>query len=161
TTNTSGQATFSALADGIYNYEVSYQGANSSPLADNTEYWGSGRVTITGSAQSVIFTRTQPYISAEATFSPFTLTSGQSSPGSFSVKNTQANAVDAYVSVWVDQDKVSAWDYTQDLTAKTINSGSSAAFPFTVTPTNPGTYFCYAFVYTKVNGSYIITDQYT
>ena len=160
-TDSSGQAVFPGLSDGTYNYDVYYTSPFSTPLADNTEFWGSGLVTINGSSQSVIFIRSEPYISIGATFSPFTLKSGQPSSGSFSVKNILSDAVDSYVTIWVDRDKTSSWDYTLNSPANTISSGSTSVFPFSVTPIQTGSYYYYAFVYARVNGSYIVTDQYS
>ncbi len=161
TTNSSGQALFAGLPDGTYNYDVTYKSPVISPIADNTEFWGSGQVTINGSSQSVSFTRNQPYISAEANFAPATLNSGQVSSGSFTVKNTLSTSTDSYAAVWIDRDKTSLWDIAQNSLAKTINAGSTSAFGFSVATTVAGTYYYYAFVYSKVNGIYTITDQYT
>jgi hypothetical protein len=160
-TDISGQVVFSGLADGTYNYEVSYKSATISPLTNNTEYWGSGQATISGNSQSVVFTRNQPYISNDATFSPATIISGGQTAGSFTVKNTLPSPTDSYLSVWVDRDKVSSWDYNQITSPQTVNSGSTAVFPITFAPIISGTYYYYAFVYSKVNGIYVITDQYS
>lgn len=160
-TNSSGQVIFSDLSDGTYKYDVYYTSVNTTPLANNTEFWGSGQVTINGSSQSVIFTRNQPYISVGATFSPAILKTSQSTSGSFTVKNILTTSIESYVSVWVDRDKSGLWDYTENIPAKTIVSGSTSTYPVSVTPTISGTYYYYAFVYSKVNGTYVITDQYS
>ena len=162
-TNSSGQATFSNLANGTYNYEAYYTPSISNlPVANNKEYWGSGTVTISGSSISHSFTRIAPYISVGPTFNPANLNTGQQTSGNFTVKNTLPYLADSYVAVWVDRDKVSSWDYSSNnsATAKSISIGGTSAFPFNITPTINGTYSCYAFVYSKINGTYIITDQY-
>jgi hypothetical protein len=161
TTNSSGEAVFSGLSDGTYNFWVSYSPTISSPVADNTEFWGSGQITMAGSSQSVSFTRNQPYIAVESTFKPATLKTGQSTSGSLTVKNILSGSTDSYIAVWVDRDKASTWDFTENLPAKTIIAGSTASYPFTVKPIVGGTYYYYAFVYSKVNGSFVITDQYS
>ena len=163
TANSSGQATFSGLENGTYNYEVYYTPTLTNvPVADNKEFWGSGTITISSSAVSEIFTRNAPYISGGPTFNPANLTPGQLTSGSFTVKNTLPIPADSYIAVWVDRDKVNPWDYSSNnsATAKPIIVGGSSAFPFNITPTVDGTYSCYAFVYSKINGAYIITDQY-
>ena len=161
--NSSGQATFSDLENGTYNYEVYYTPSLTSvPVANNKEFWGSGTITISGSAGSETFTRNAPYISVGPTFNPVNLSIGQQSSGSFTVKNTLPYPADSYIAVWVDRDKLSAWDYSSNnsANAKPISVGGTTAFPFNVTPTNDGSYSCYAFVYSKINGTYMITDQY-
>ena len=45
-TDSSGQAVFPGLSDGTYNYDVYYTSPFVTPLADNTEFWGSGQVTL-------------------------------------------------------------------------------------------------------------------
>ena len=163
TANSSGQVIFSGLANNTYNYEVYYTPTGKNPPITNEEYWGSKAVTISGSAKSDSFTRIQPYISDAPSFNPSTLTTGQQSIGTFKVKNALTYSCDSYISVWVDRDKVSTWDYTSNSssTAKTINAGSTSSYTFNITQTNAGTYYFYAFVYTKINGNYIITDQYS
>jgi len=163
TTNSSGQTTFSSLKNGDYNYEVYFTPSNTNlPVAANKEFWGSGTLTISGSSVSKTFTRIAPYISVGPTFSPVSPITGQQTVGSFTVKNALSYAADSYVAVWVDRDKLSSWDYSSNSSsnAKTISSIGTAAFPVNVTPNSAGTYYCYAFVYSKINGGFIITDQY-
>jgi len=163
TANSSGQATFLALENGTYNYKVYYTPSLLNvPFAENKEFWGNGTITISGSAVSETFTRNAPYISVGPTFNPINLTPGQSTSGSFMVKNTLPSPADSYIAIWIDRDKASTWDFSSNdqANAKPISIGGNAAFPFNVTPTSDGTYSCYAFVYSKINGTYIITDQY-
>lgn len=163
TTNSSGQATFSSLENGTYTYEVYYTPTLTDvPVADNKEFWGNGTITMNGSPVTQIFTRIAPYISADPTFNPAILNTGQQSSGSFTVKNPLPNTADSYIAVWVDRDKVSPWDYSSNspATVKSISMSGTSAFSFNITPTNNGTYSCYAFVYTKINGTFMITDQY-
>jgi hypothetical protein len=161
TTNTLGQVVFSGLSNGTYNYDVSYSPLTISPLSNNTEFWGSDQAAINGSSQSVSFTRNQPYISIEPTFIPATLKPGQQTSGSFTVKNALTYSTDSYIAIWTDLNKVGLSDYNQLSSPNSISTSSTAAFPFTFTPEFSGTYYYYAFVYSKVNGSYVITDHYS
>ncbi|MBS1684471.1 MAG: T9SS type A sorting domain-containing protein [Bacteroidetes bacterium] len=160
-TDASGQVIFPSLANGTYYYEVYYTpSGNNPPITSNTEFWGSSSFSIAGSSVSQSFTRVQPYISANTSFSPTSINIGQSSSGSFTVTNALGYSENSYVSIWVDRDEASSWDYINSASAQSINSNSTYNFPFTVSPANSGTYNCYAFVYSYVNNNYIITDQY-
>lgn len=161
TTNSSGQATFSNLSNGDYNYEIYYTPTTTNPPVSNEEFWGSGTVTINNSSKSVSFTRIQPYISSAPMFDPIELNTGQQTSGTFIVKNALGYSSDnTYVKVWIDRNTTSPWDYVISTTAKSFATGTSSTFPFNVTPTNSGSYNCYAFVYNNVNGKPVITDQY-
>lgn len=163
TANSAGQATFSNLVNGTYTYKVYYSPLITSvPIADNKEFWGSGTITINDSNVLETFTRNAPYISAGPTFNPVNLAVGQQSSGSFKVKNILPYPADSYIAIWVDRDKLAPWDYSSNNSdnAKPISIDGTSAFPFNVTPANNGSYSCYAFVYTKIDGTYIITDQY-
>lgn len=161
TTNSSGQATFSNLSNGNYNYEIYYTPTTTNPPVSNEEFWGSGTVTINSSSKSVSFTRIQPYISSAPMFDPIELNTGQQTSGTFTVKNALDYSSDnTYVKVWIDRNTTSSWDYVISTTVKSLGVGTSSVFPFNVTPTNSGSYNCYAFVYNNVNGKSVITDQY-
>lgn len=163
TANSAGQATFSNLDNGTYAYKVYYKPLLANvPTIENKEFWGSGTITITDSNVSETFTRNAPYISGGPTFNPGNLSIGQPSSGSFTVKNPLPSATESYIAIWIDRDRLQGWDYSSNdsSTAKQISIGATAAFSFNVTPTSEGSYSCYAFVYSKINGSYIITDQY-
>ncbi|HEY3372020.1 MAG TPA: T9SS type A sorting domain-containing protein [Prolixibacteraceae bacterium] len=163
TTNSLGQATFSNLVNGTYTYKVFYKPSIPNvPVTDNKEFWGSRTITINNSNVSETFTRNAPYISVGPTFNPSYLPSGQQTIGSFTVKNPLPSPAESFIAVWIDRDKLSAWDYISNdpANAKPISVGGTSAFPFNVTPINDGSYSCYAFVYSKIDGTYIITDQY-
>lgn len=162
-TNASGIAVFSNLSNANYNYEVYYTPTNTNiPVSPNQEFWGAGAVTIKGSALSKIFTRIQPYIANAPVFTSTTLPLGQTASGTFTVKNPNNYSENSYVQVWFDRDKSTLWDGVSGNSseAKAISSNSSSSFVETTHPSDTGTYYLYAVVYTNVNGNYIVTDQY-
>lgn len=161
-TNSSGQTTFTGLANGTYNYEVYYTPTNvSPPTTPYEEFWGTGSFTISGSSISQSFTRSQPYIFSAPSFSPFSLSIGQSTIGTFVVKNALPYATtNTYVEIWTDRSQSSPFDYYNSASPRSIGSGATSNFNFSVSPANTGTHYFYAFVKSFVNSAYIITDQY-
>lgn len=158
-----GKATFSNLVNGTYSYKVYYQPSLSNvPVAGNKEFWGGGTINLHDSNVTETFTRNAPYISGGPTFHPGHLSVGQPTAGSFKVKNPLSTPVESYVAIWVDRNRMNNWDYSTNnsATAKSIDVGETAGFSFNVIPVNDGSYSCYAFVYTKIDGTYMITDQY-
>lgn len=161
-TNASGQVSFAGLTNGTYNYEVFYTPSGNNPLiASNEEFWGSGTVAINGNSVSQAFNRIQPYISSAPSFSPSTLPIGQITSGNFTVKNDLQYSTNSYVEIWVDRNQVNPWDFNSNSSPRSITSGATSTFTFgSISPTNTGTYYFYAFVYSYVNNTYVITDQY-
>lgn len=162
-TNGSGQIPFT-IPSGSYNYEVYYtpSGVNS-PISPYEEFWGSQAFSFCSAGQSIpsSFVRIQPYISSAPSFSPTALTIGQTTNGSFSVRNGLQYATPSYVAVWIDRNQSSPWDYNSTTSSQSIGSGATASFSFNnIAPANTGIYKYYAFVYSFVNSSYQITDQY-
>lgn len=158
--NSSGVVNFTNLANATYNYEIYYTPTGTNPPTTNEEFWGSSSATINGFSLSKSFTRTQPYISATTTFSPSSVTISSPTTGGFTVKNPLSYSQNTKVTIWVDRDETSTWDYTNQTSVQSISGGGTNDFSWNVTPTATGTYYKYAIVYTYLNSSYVITDQF-
>ncbi len=165
-TNGSGQVSFSGLAIATYNYEIFYtppSGTYTSPIS-NEEFWGSGSFSIPcspGSTTPIFFTRLQPLISSPPSFSSNSFALGGSTNATFNIKNGLGYATPSYVAIYVDRDFVSPWDHSNSSAIQSIPANSTIPLSINnITPNHTGTYYYYAFVYSYVNSSYIITDQY-
>lgn len=161
-TNASGLASFNSLNNGVYNYEVYYTPTGGNPPISNEEFWGSGQFPICSAGQSIpiTFNRNQPYISAAPSFSPSSLSIGQSTSGNFPVRSALPYSINSYVRVYTDRGQTSPYDFVNTTAVQAVNVGSTTTFTTNISPANTGTHYYYAFVYSFVNNNYIITDQY-
>ncbi len=168
TTNSSGVVSFPGLASGSYNAQVEYTPTGQTPTA--LELWGMQTYNFVASngTTAVTFNRMRSIAdtrSGAALTLPTSVAAGSTASISLKVYSI-SGSYNARVSLIVDRDKVSSYDYNIPYTSCTPNTysnlGSTGTTFVCTTPaiSTAGTYYVYYKVETqKSDGSWVASDQ--
>jgi hypothetical protein len=152
--NSNSQASWSNLTTGDYYIEVYHEPTGTPNLGG--EYWGNNRVTVSSGTTNFPFTRHAPYLS-DIHASPTTVNVGQTVMIYVTVTNPETSSKSCYVRMLLYKGTLSCV-FDQNSQSFSISGGGSRQFSFSYTPTEAGTYYHFAGVYTTYSTT-TLTDQ--
>jgi len=152
--NSNSQASWSNLNTGDYYIEVYHDPPGTPNLG--REFWGANRVTVSSGTTNFPFTRHAPYLS-DIRASPTTVNVGQTVTIYVTVTNPETSSKSCYVRMLLYKG-TSSCVFDQNSQSFSIPGGGSYQFSFSYTPTEAGTYYHFAGVYTTYSTT-ALTDQ--
>jgi len=153
-------ATFSDVSAGTYSLEGYFTKTSLGP-----ELWARGQVSVTaGETIDADLQRTEPYAfdfavkQAGNDVTGGTVNRGTSVTYEVSVTNDGPESRDVRLSLRVDRDQSSPYDFSATSSAYAIGGGGTRVYTFTDTLDEVGTHYRQVVVETRVGGNWVLTD---
>jgi len=153
-------ATFSDVAAGTYSLEGYF-----TKTSLGQELWARSQVSVTsGQTVDADLQRTEPYAfdfavkQAGNDVTGGMVDRGTSVTYEVSVTNDGTQSRDARLSLWVDRDQSSPFDFSATSSAQTIGGGGTRVYTFADTLDEVGTHYRQVAVETRVGDQWVLTD---